>query len=203
MADWRITVDGRVLPKPVAGHPALELCNTRSHWGGPDELAHEYLLDHAHLTTLATVSGLLPPDRAATLVRTAARHSGEADSELERALSLRGDLYAVLTGSGSRTQFRRVADAARDARRRQELVRDGRGARWDLPGRPRLDEPLDRFLLAASQLLTSGDAATVRACPGSGCGWLFLDPSGRRRWCQMAVCGNRAKQAAHAARARA
>jgi predicted RNA-binding Zn ribbon-like protein len=40
----------------------------------------------------------------------------------------------------------------------------------------------------------------VKACPGDSCGWLFLDPRGRRRWCIMATCGNRSKVRAHAAR---
>jgi predicted RNA-binding Zn ribbon-like protein len=35
------------------------------------------------------------------------------------------------------------------------------------------------------------------------CGWVFADPSGRRRWCSMAWCGNRSKVRRHAARARA
>ncbi|MYV62710.1 hypothetical protein GTW37_28835, partial [Streptomyces sp. SID4931] len=25
--------------------------------------------------------------------------------------------------------------------------------------------------------------------PGKGCGWLFLDTAGRRRWCSLGVCG--------------
>jgi predicted RNA-binding Zn ribbon-like protein len=35
----------------------------------------------------------------------------------------------------------------------------------------------------------------VKECDGHDCGWLFLDTSkaGRRRWCSMDVCGNRAK----------
>ncbi|MDR0358582.1 MAG: CGNR zinc finger domain-containing protein [bacterium] len=33
----------------------------------------------------------------------------------------------------------------------------------------------------------------MRRCPGRGCGWLFLDASGRRRWCSMQTCGSRAK----------
>ena len=56
-------------------------------------------------------------------------------------------------------------------------------------------ESRDALLLAVADLLVSDDVRRVRACPGHDCGWLFLDPSGRRRWCQMAVCGNRAKQA--------
>jgi predicted RNA-binding Zn ribbon-like protein len=33
----------------------------------------------------------------------------------------------------------------------------------------------------------------VRRCPGRGCGWLFLDVSGRRKWCSMTACGSREK----------
>jgi predicted RNA-binding Zn ribbon-like protein len=41
--------------------------------------------------------------------------------------------------------------------------------------------------------------ADVRACEGSICTLMFVDHTRRkaRRWCSMAVCGNRAKQAAH------
>ena len=44
----------------------------------------------------------------------------------------------------------------------------------------------------------------VKPCEGSHCTILFLDHtrSGARRWCSMAVCGNRAKQAMHRARAK-
>jgi predicted RNA-binding Zn ribbon-like protein len=35
--------------------------------------------------------------------------------------------------------------------------------------------------------------ARVRICPGNNCGWLFLDTTGRRRWCSMDVCGSRSK----------
>jgi len=34
----------------------------------------------------------------------------------------------------------------------------------------------------------------IRECPGEDCGYLFRDTSrGRRRWCSMKTCGNRAK----------
>ncbi len=43
------------------------------------------------------------------------------------------------------------------------------------------------------------DFASVKACEGRSCTLVFADHTrGRaRRWCSMAVCGNRAKQAAH------
>jgi predicted RNA-binding Zn ribbon-like protein len=52
---------------------------------------------------------------------------------------------------------------------------------------------------ALAQLVCSEDFSLIRACEGKACTFLFLDKThGRaRRWCSMAVCGNRAKQAAH------
>jgi predicted RNA-binding Zn ribbon-like protein len=46
--------------------------------------------------------------------------------------------------------------------------------------------------------------ADVKACEGSICTLMFVDHTRRkaRRWCSMAICGNRAKQAAHRDRLR-
>jgi predicted RNA-binding Zn ribbon-like protein len=79
-------------------------------------------------------------------------------------------------------------------------VRKDDGASWELP--EDLAQPLDRVALLAGELLTGPSRAYVRICPGESCGWLFLDQRGRRRWCSMATCGNRAKVRAHAARTR-
>ena len=48
---------------------------------------------------------------------------------------------------------------------------------------------------SAAELLTGGDLRRLKVCAGNDCGWIFLDTSrsGRRRWCEMEVCGSRAK----------
>lgn len=53
-------------------------------------------------------------------------------------------------------------------------------------------------LFSALEVATSIRGA-VKTCPGPRCGWLFVDesPSGRRRWCSMATCGNRSKSNQH------
>jgi len=58
---------------------------------------------------------------------------------------------------------------------------------------------------ALAHLVCTGDFSRVKACEGSTCTLLFADHtrSGARRWCSMAICGNRAKQAAHRKRLRA
>ena len=52
--------------------------------------------------------------------------------------------------------------------------------------------------------LAEHDLGRVRVCANDGCRWRFIDrsPAGRRRWCDMRTCGNRAKVARHRARAR-
>jgi predicted RNA-binding Zn ribbon-like protein len=50
-----------------------------------------------------------------------------------------------------------------------------------------------------ARLLSAEDFSNVKACEGPACTLLFADHTRGhvRRWCSMAICGNRAKQAAH------
>jgi len=52
---------------------------------------------------------------------------------------------------------------------------------------------------AAADLVIATDPARVRRCASHPCSRWFVDTSkgGRRRWCSMATCGNRAKAAKH------
>lgn len=55
-------------------------------------------------------------------------------------------------------------------------------------------------VLDAAELLVSDVHSRVGQCADDrGCGWLFLDTSkaGRRKWCSMEDCGNRAKVRRH------
>ena len=58
---------------------------------------------------------------------------------------------------------------------------------------------LSRIALSAATLLTEVDPRRIRQCLSDRCVLWFLDTSksGRRRWCSMATCGNRAKAARH------
>jgi predicted RNA-binding Zn ribbon-like protein len=52
---------------------------------------------------------------------------------------------------------------------------------------------------ALAKCLCEEDFTNVRACEGAACTLLFADHTRghARRWCSMAICGNRAKVAAH------
>ena len=69
---------------------------------------------------------------------------------------------------------------------------------------PARDDRTPRGALAliaadAAGLLGTDLRERLRICPGPGCRGRFLDdsPAARRRWCSMAVCGNRSKAAAY------
>lgn len=49
----------------------------------------------------------------------------------------------------------------------------------------------------ALKLLASKELRTIRRCANPDCVLLFMDSSGRRKWCSMKICGNRAKVARH------
>jgi predicted RNA-binding Zn ribbon-like protein len=53
-----------------------------------------------------------------------------------------------------------------------------------------------RYAVATDAIALLQDPSRLRRvsrCPGRGCGWLFLNLSGRRRWCSMSTCGSREK----------
>ncbi|MBR0822567.1 ABATE domain-containing protein [Bradyrhizobium liaoningense] len=55
---------------------------------------------------------------------------------------------------------------------------------------------------AMARFVCDEDFSDVKVCEGHSCTMLFADHTRRRarRWCAMAICGNRAKQAAHRSR---
>ena len=87
-------VEGFRLPHAVAGHPALELCNTRAIWWTPAPI--EYLHDYATLVVLARELGVLTPDETVAL-RAADRADPVKGFEvLQQVLRLRSDVYAAV-----------------------------------------------------------------------------------------------------------
>jgi predicted RNA-binding Zn ribbon-like protein len=68
-----------------------------------------------------------------------------------------------------------------------------------------IDDALARLCDPLVKELTGGDPERIRICANDTCRWVFFDTSrtGRRRWCDMATCGNRAKAARHRARSKA
>jgi predicted RNA-binding Zn ribbon-like protein len=179
--------DGVELPLELGGHPALEFCNTRAGWG--EDEPKEYLASYRHLVLLAQALGLVSATAAAAL-------PDDAPDVYARALRFRDALYATLRSPVAGPAWDDVAAEVEHAAAVATFTPDG----WSFPRTAEL--PLLVFAHAAGDLIAS-EHPPIRACPGRRCGWLFLDPRGRRRWCTMATCGNREKARRHAASRRA
>jgi predicted RNA-binding Zn ribbon-like protein len=68
-----------------------------------------------------------------------------------------------------------------------------------------IDDALARLAEPIVREISGGRSDRLRICDNDTCRWVFYDssPTGRRRWCSMATCGNRAKARRHRERQRA
>ena len=184
-----------------------------------DVLQGERLTDYAALLEWATWTGVLGRAEARRLAARAGAHPRDAVAAHARAIGLREATYrlgkASLEGwpplSGDLEVLTREVQAARshqvlDATPR--ALRNTGAAAYRVAWTPApvpLDRPLWDVALDAAALLTGDQLHRLGQCPAVGCGWLFLDTSrtGRRQWCDMAVCGNAEKVRRFRERARA
>jgi predicted RNA-binding Zn ribbon-like protein len=86
--------------------------------------------------------------------------------------------------------------------RRLELSPDGVYSRNFVAGGDAFAALMMPIVDDAADALIAGELNRVRCCSDPRCRRVFLDSTknGRRRWCDMATCGNRAKAARHRAR---
>jgi predicted RNA-binding Zn ribbon-like protein len=192
----------------VGGRLTLDFINTLSDRLAPSQ--DEHLHEYATLVAWAVHAGALDAAGARRLNRSAAAAPRAAAAVLEDAIALREALHRMLL---DRARPPHPADLARLnaelARASSEPHVAFHGGRYEV-GWVESDEltaPLDAIVRDAVDLLTSAeDCERVRRCESAqGCGWVFLDcTKGRtRRWCDMKVCGNRAKARRHYARQKA
>jgi predicted RNA-binding Zn ribbon-like protein len=186
-------VHGRPLPDHVAGHVALELCNTKALWGLATE--KEYLTDFTALLLWAQEHRLVSAAEAAALRDEPVARQRAA---LRDVRALRAALYAAVTRP--HPPLREVGRYVSRAVGRSSYVETDGTVRFRAPLSPTV--LVDRAALEADRLMARYGPAAVGLCAGPACGWVFLDPSHRRRWCIMAICGNRAKARRYADRQR-
>jgi predicted RNA-binding Zn ribbon-like protein len=101
---------------------------------------------------------------------------------------------------------REVRPAAADVRRLNAALEGDEGLRVsssDAGLRPRrpgtVDDAFARLARQAVADLSGRGVGTLRACGDDTCSSIFLDHTGRRRWCTDLSCGNRMRVRAHRA----
>ena len=154
------------------------------------------------------VAGILSKAHEAqlhSLAATAPEATAEAFSTaLELRAAISKALEAIATGQAVLPGWVEPVNAVlRWTEGCDQLVPAGAGWRVGFVERQeRLEWLLAAVARSAAELIAEGPGAPVRKCANPACLLYFYDVSrtGRRRWCSMAVCGNRNKVAAYARR---
>jgi predicted RNA-binding Zn ribbon-like protein len=192
----------------IADDLALDFANTES---GRGFLAHQnHLRDPANVVEWLRHAKALPANEADWLRKRVSERAELAADLLARAIELREAIHDIGAALGRRAKPPEAALANLSALHAQfvaeaELAPGALSCRWRWRVRASpVEAALGPIALAAVRLFTEGDFHRIRECGGHACGWLFYDRSknNRRRWCEMEVCGNRAKQRRLAARRR-
>jgi predicted RNA-binding Zn ribbon-like protein len=186
----------------LAGDPALELLNSRA-MPSPGAEPIELIGNGADYLRWLARTGLLNDDDRAALEGLFS--ADQLDAAAADARTLRETLRPLLlawTGEKPVPFPVEVIDElnallAQD-RRYTQLNPDNDALL--LHERRYWEQPTQLLVLSAqawAHLLVEGDSTLIRQCPG--CTIIFYDrtKAHRRRWCSMALCGNRAKVRRH------
>ena len=123
------------------------------------------------------------------------------DADVRQTREMREALRKLLLAHNGAGLDPDAIEAVNAAAKSAELVVrfDERGEAALVPVRPGIDGALGRMLAIAFRAMTDGTWRRLKACPAEDCEWAFYDWSknGSGTWCDMAVCGNRAKARAY------
>jgi len=192
----------------VAGKLALDFANTESGRGGAEHLDH--LQTAGDLVAWAAHAKIIGEKDAALARRIIKDQNKLARHLVARGRFLRETIYRInsnvvagkppakkLLHSLTATHAEMLATAT--------LTPHGDNYGWAWHPKAELTAAiLGPITLSALHLLLDADFSRIKQCHGNHCGWLFFDNTKNksRQWCDMSVCGNRAKARALRARAR-
>lgn len=189
----------------ITDSPALNFLNSIA---TPVDVAVDWIGDGDGLLSWLQQAELVPA-RTLEIVRTQAM-PGELDKVANQARSLREWFRSFLEKHRGKPlkadhlkeleQLNRLLE--RDEAFSQIALKKDRHTAFALEQMRRWRSP-ETLLLpigeAIAQFVCTEDFSNIKACEGTTCTLLFADRTRghARRWCSMAICGNRAKQSAH------
>ncbi|MEW6363298.1 MAG: ABATE domain-containing protein [Acidobacteriota bacterium] len=184
----------------IAGDLSLDFINTFDPPAGPvppSDSLHSY----RDLVDWAAGAGVISASQRASRLRLAKENPQAAETSFRQAVQFRGSLHRLVLAlmehrSPASEDLRRFNAFLSHAQAQVQLHAAPEGYSLQLVNDPQQPGSLLwPIASAASRLLTSGDAQFIRRCDAESCRWFFVDRSKNhsRRWCDMKVCGNRAK----------
>jgi predicted RNA-binding Zn ribbon-like protein len=182
----------------IGGNAALDFVNTVT---GRDQSPRDWIDSYVRLLEWAAFVHLLPEKILRVLAKKAQTKPRAAAMALARAKVLREALFEVVTQIIARRAPPKQALAFLhqywiSGAKAHELRFDN-GRLFVNLRNDALDFDLIASLVAYRMVeqVLSLPTERLHICQGPNCSWVFIDSSkaGRRRWCDMAVCGNAAK----------
>ncbi len=150
---------------------------------------------------------VLDAERAEAMLRRAQQQPTAASAALHEARRLRNVLRSLAEQSGiphGRAEETAISEINRilgrsAGSRRVESGSDGGFVRSFVTVGDVFAGLLVPVIESAADALVQGDLPRIHRCANPHCNRVFFDASrnGKRRWCDMATCGNRAKAARH------
>lgn len=192
----------------TGGTLCLDFANTSNDHKAP-ETGGEEIHSYADLLAFGVQTGDLPIADARKLLNAANHSRAKADAVLRKAHQLREIVYRVFSAAASehrpsQEDIENLNDFLRGTLAHSRVVTKPRGYVRAWEDSESLERPLWPIVESAVELLTSAELGQLRECGAESCSWLFVDRSRNRtrRWCDMKVCGNRAKARRHYERVR-
>jgi predicted RNA-binding Zn ribbon-like protein len=188
----------------LSGRASVDLANTVS-WRASGQPV-ERLARVEDVIRWARQSGLIGDREASELTRQAGANPARAALAVARIRGLREAIYRVFSmlADGRRPAAADLAPINRvlsHAMRHLHVTAraDRRFVLAWKPGDTSLGQLLWPVARSVAEILTSEHRGRLKKCPSASCGWIFVDTTrnGTRRWCDMRVCGNRAKARRH------
>ncbi|HXI38733.1 MAG TPA: CGNR zinc finger domain-containing protein [Bryobacteraceae bacterium] len=158
------------------------------------------------LIAFLEIAAAMPHDQSRRYREWPKRDPRDCSATFALALKLRDEIRAILQASAAGGKIRGECVEtinhifADQAGRKELLISKGSWKLTRVADKGSSSEILLAIAESAAEIVTQGSAANVRKCANADCVLYFQDRAHRRRWCSMAICGNRAKVAAHARR---
>ena len=187
----------------LGGRLAVDFANAPSYPGEPfNDLSWEEFIGFLEAARIVS------SERSDQLLALPETDPRAAHALLTRATQLRDALREIFTALVrhepiSAAWTKPINDVLRITEGHDELTQiDGRWKLLFVARETGLDWLLAAVARSAGEIVLEGESAKVRVCANQACGLFFCDKSRthKRRWCSMAICGNRNKVASFARR---
>ena len=187
----------------VGGRLAIDFANIPSYPGSPAE--H---LSWEELIVFLQASQIISAERGSSLLALSGSDPDAAQSLLSRSIRLRDALRKAFGAIVRKEPIARecaepINQILRITEGHDEIVLEEDTWKMEFKAREGgLDWLLAAIARSAAEILVEGAQARLRICANPACGLFFSDKSRtrRRRWCSMAICGNRHKVSSFARR---